>query len=253
MWLDGEEVLAQTLLLDHLLPLAESGLRRAGVDEGAIGRYLGILDKRVRTLHTGSRWMLDSLASMKNRGNQNARLTALTAAMIARQKTDAVVADWPLARFEENDSQRTTFHKVSQHMTTDVFTVCPDDPVELVDKLMQWERIRYVLVEDEKGRLVGLVTQRAILRHLTDAVRGGMSLQDAESVPVSSIMRRELITVTPDTRTSDATALLRSHRIGCLPVVQDGYIVAVVTEEDFVNLASKVIDADTQGEGSAEP
>jgi CBS domain-containing protein len=110
-----------------------------------------------------------------------------------------------------------------------------------------------VLVEDEKGRLVGLVTQRAILRHLTDAVRGGMSLQDAESVPVSSIMRRELITVTPDTRTSDATALLRSHRIGCLPVVQDGYIVAVVTEEDFVNLASKVIDADTQGEGSAEP
>lgn len=253
MWLDGEEVLAQTLLLDHLLPLAESGLRRAGVDEGAIGRYLGILDKRVRTLHTGSRWMLDSLASMKNRGNQNARLTALTAAMIARQKTDAVVADWPLARFEENDSQRTTFHKVSQHMTTDVFTVCPDDPVELVDKLMQWERIRYVLVEDEKGRLVGLVTQRAILRHLTDAVRGGMSLQDAESVPVSSIMRRELITVTPDTRTSDATALLRSHRIGCLPVVQDGYIVAVVTEEDFVNLASKVIDAGTQGEGSAEP
>lgn len=253
MWLDGEEVLAQTLLLDHLLPLAESGLRRAGVDEGAIGRYLGILDKRVRTLHTGSRWMLDSLASMKNRGNQNARLTALTAAMIARQKTDAVVADWPLARFEENDSQRTTFHKVSQHMTTDVFTVCPDDPVELVDKLMQWERIRYVLVEDEKGRLVGLVTQRALLRHLTDAVRGGMSLQEAESAPVSSIMRRELITVTPDTRTSDATALLRSHRIGCLPVVQDGYIVAVVTEEDFVNLASKVIDADTQGEGSAEP
>ena len=253
MWLDGEEVLAQTLLLDHLLPLAESGLRRAGVDDGAIGRYLGILDKRVRTLHTGSRWMLDSLASMKNRGNQNARLTALTAAMIARQKTDAVVADWPLARFEENDSQRTTFHKVSQHMTTDVFTVCPDDPVELVDKLMQWERIRYVLVEDEKGRLVGLVTQRALLRHLTDAVRGGMSLQEAESAPVSSIMRRELITVTPDTRTSDATALLRSHRIGCLPVVQDGYIVAVVTEEDFVNLASKVIDADTQGGGTAEP
>lgn len=253
MWLDGEEVLAQTLLLDHLLPLAESGLRRVGVDDGAIGRYLGILDKRVRTLHTGSRWMLDSLASMKNRGNQNARLTALTAAMIARQKTDAVVADWPLARFEENDSQRTTFHKVSQHMTTDVFTVCPDDPVELVDKLMQWERIRYVLVEDEKGRLVGLVTQRALLRHLTDAVRGGMSLQEAESAPVSSIMRRELITVTPDTRTSDATALLRSHRIGCLPVVQDGYIVAVVTEEDFVNLASKVIDADTQGEGAAKP
>ncbi len=253
MWLDGEEVLAQTLLLDHLLPMAKAGLDRAGVDPDDSERYLGILDKRARTMRTGSRWMLDSLASMNNRGNQNARLTAITAAMIARQKTDAVVADWEPARFEENDSQRTTFHKVSQYMTTDIFTVCPDDPVELVTELMRWQRIRYVVVEDEKGRLVGLVSQRALLRHLSDAARKHPGV-DPGAVPVSEIMRSELVTVTPDTRTSDATALMKTHRIGCLPVVQDGYIVAVLTEEDFVRLASKVIDADPSlGEPPAEP
>jgi len=253
MWLNGEEVLAQTLLLDHLLPMAKAGLDRAGVDAKVSERYLGILDKRARTMRTGSRWMLDSLASMNNRGNQNARLTAITAAMIARQKTDAVVADWEPARFEENDSQRTTFHKVSQYMTTDIFTVCPDDPVELVTELMRWQRIRYVVVEDEKGRLVGLVSQRALLRHLSEAARKHPGV-DPGAVPVSEIMRRELVTVTPDTRTSDATALMKTHRIGCLPVVQDGYIVAVLTEEDFVRLASKVIDADPSlGEPPVEP
>jgi CBS domain-containing protein/gamma-glutamyl:cysteine ligase YbdK (ATP-grasp superfamily) len=243
MWLDGEEVLAQTLLLDRLLPMAKSGLDRAGVDPADSERYLGIMERRIRTMHTGSRWTLDSLAGMKNRGTQGARLTALTAAMIARQKTDAVVADWAPARLDENDSARTGYHKVSQYMTTDIFTVRPDDPVELVADLMSWERIRYVPVEDDKGRLVGLVSQRVVLRYLADLAKQSREA-GAESIPVADIMRRELITVTPDTRTLDATALMQKHRIGCLPVVQDGHIVAVLTEEDFVGLASKVLAGD---------
>jgi CBS domain-containing protein len=148
--------------------MARSGLDRAGVDPADSERYLGILERRIRTMHTGSRWTLDSLAGMKDRGTQGARLTALTAAMIARQKTDAVVADWEPARLDENDSARTGYHKVSQYMTTDIFTVRPDDPVELVADLMSWERIRYVPVEDDKGRLVGLVSQRVVLRYLAD-------------------------------------------------------------------------------------
>ena len=58
-------------------------------------------------------------------------------------------------------------------------------------------------------------------------------------------MRRELVTVTPDTPTLDAIALMRRHRIGCLPVVQDGHIVAILTEEDFVGIASKVLELES--------
>ena len=251
-WFDGEEVLAQTLLLDRLLPMAKAGLDRAGVDEKDSARYLDILDRRVRSLRTGSRWTLDSLAGMKDQGTPGARLTALTAAIIARQKTDAVVSDWELAHINENDSARTGYHKVSQYMTTDIFTVQPDDPVELVADLMSWERIRYVPVEDDKGRLVGLVSQRVVLRHLADLAKLPREA-GAESVPVSDIMRRDLVTVTPDTRTLEATALMKKHRIGCLPVVQDGHIVAVLTEEDFVGLASKVLAGDEAGPDSVPP
>jgi CBS domain-containing protein len=110
---------------------------------------------------------------------------------------------------------------------------------------MGWERIRHVPVEDEKGRLVGLVSYRAILRFLTDYAKrpalaeGGPTPQ---SMPVSDLMQRDLVTVMPDTPTLDAIALMRKHRIGCLPVVQDGHIVAVVTEEDFVGIAGKVLE-----------
>ena len=64
-------------------------------------------------------------------------------------------------------------------------------------------------------------------------------------------MKRELITVTPDTPTLEAISLMRRYRIGCLPVVQDGHIVAVLTEEDFVGIASKVL-AEEQKHGTPE-
>ena len=59
---------------------------------------------------------------------------------------------------------------------------------------------------------------------------------------VADVMKTKLHTVTPDTPTRDAIALMQQHRVGCLPVVQDGHIVAIVTEEDFVGLVGKVLD-----------
>ena len=48
--------------------------------------------------------------------------------------------------------------------------------------------------------------------------------------------------VTPETLTVDAIALMRRQRVGCLPVVQDGHIVALVTEEDFMWIAAELLD-----------
>jgi CBS domain-containing protein len=242
-WLDGEEIAAQTLLLSSLLPLARKGLARAGVDPVDADHYLDIVAQRVGTMRTGSRWMLQSMAGMKDRGSSGARLTALVAAMIARQRSDRVVNDWERARLDENDSARTGVQKVSQYMTTDIFTVRPDDPVELVSELMAWERIRHVPVEDEKGRLVGLVSYRGVLKYLTGLAKYPPQ-PGSGSTPVSDIMKKELITCTPDTPTLEAIGLMKRYRIGCLPVMQGEHIVAVITEEDFVGIAEKVLEED---------
>jgi CBS domain-containing protein len=55
-------------------------------------------------------------------------------------------------------------------------------------------------------------------------------------------LRREILTVTPDTLTVDAIALMRRQRVGCLPVVVDGHIVALLTEEDFMTIAAELLD-----------
>ncbi len=242
-WLDGEEIPASRLLLDQLLPMAEAGLKRAHIDESDIGRYLGVVDKRVRTSRSGSRWLLSSLAGMKHKGSPGERLNALVAACVQRQATGRPVAEWERARLDEAGSSKHNYLRVDQYMTTDFFTVQADDAVDLVANLMGWERIRHVPVEDQQHRLIGLVSYRSVLRFLTS----GNLLKDSRSVAVSEIMKTEVQTVTPETATLEAIGLMRRYRIGCLPVLQDGRLVGILTEENFMNIAGELLEQKLNG------
>ena len=254
-WLDGVEMTAESLILDELLPKAEAGLRRAKVRESDIKKYLGVVETRVRTARTGSRWMIQSLAGMKDRGSPGERQVAIVAATVARQKTGRPVSEWERARLDEVPSARSSYQQVSQYMTTDIFTVHADDAVQLVADLMGWERIRHVPVEDGNGKLVGLVTYRSVLRYLNNLSKGGVRQQgkDAALTPVSDIMRRDVHTVTPETPTLDAIRLMRRYRIGCLPVVENGHLVAILTEEDFMAIATDLLEKQLGREGSKPP
>lgn len=233
-WLDGEDISAQNLVLDKLLPLAEAGLRRNNIAPADIQRYLGVIEARARSGRTGARWALSSWNSLKGKATNGERSNAIVAAMIQRQQSGRPVADWERARLEEAETGQ-NYLRVDQYMATDLFTVQPDDPVEIVANLMSWERIRHVPVEDKDHKLVGLVGYRTVMRFLAS----GGSIIDT---PVSEIMKKQLTTVTPDTATLDALRLMRKTRIGCLPVVQDERLVGILTEEDLMNIASKLME-----------
>ena len=180
-WLDGTELAADTLALDVLLPLAADGLAAAGVDSADRERYLGVVERRVRSGYTGSRWVLTSLNAMRNQGTAGQRLNSLTAAMVARQRAGTPVAEWAAANLDEGGQWRHNFVTIEQLMTTDLVTVAEDDPIELAANLMDWHRIRQVLVEDDGHRLIGLVSYRAMLRLLArgvDARTGGGGRRD---------------------------------------------------------------------------
>jgi len=240
-WLDGEDLTAAHLVLDRLIPLAEAGLRRQAIDDADIKRYLSVIDARVRTARTGSRWLLSSWNALKDKATSGERSNALVAATVQRQQTGRPVAEWERARLDEAEQGRANYQQVDQYMTTDLFTVHASDPVEMVVNLMSWERIRHVPVENNEHRLVGLVTYRAVLRFLAS----GGSMHDT---PVSAIMKTDVLSVSVETRTLDAIMLLRRYRYGCLPVLQDGHLVGILTEEDFMNVASKLLEQQLVGE-----
>jgi CBS domain-containing protein len=233
-WLDGTELAADALALDVLLPHAADGLEAVGVDSADRERYLGVVERRVRSGHTGSRWVLTSLNAMRNQGTAGQRLNSLTAAMVARQRAGTPVAEWAAANLDEGGQWRHNFVSIEQLMTTDLVTVAEDDPVELAANLMDWHRIRQVLVEDDAHSLIGLVSYRAILRLLA---RGSTLGQ----VVVGDVMKRDPVCVPPDMAPLQALQLMRSFGIGALPVVVDQHLVGVVTEHDFMNVAGLLL------------
>jgi CBS domain-containing protein len=236
-WLKGRAWSAEELLTQQMLPAARAGLKKAGVDSSDIDRNLGVIEERVRRDRTGSQWAFDSLATIGERGRVAERYRALTAAMIARQQTDKPVHEWELATLEERDNARENYRVVRQIMNRDMFTVRPDDAAELAANLMEWQKIRYVLVEDDEGRLTGMVSHRAVLRMLLRRREAG-----GPTLAVRDIMRGDVVAVTPDTPTQQAIDLMRRNKVGCLPVVQDGRLVGVLTEHDFLELSSVLLD-----------
>ena len=90
-------------------------------------------------------------------------------------------------------------------MATDLFTLRPDDLVDLAASVMDWRHIRHVPVEDERGHLVGLVTHRALLRLLS---RGTPS-PNCGPLTVREIMKTDPISVSSTTSTLEALELMR--------------------------------------------
>ncbi len=233
-WLDGRDFPAGTLVLEELLPIAEMGLKRQKIDDADIKRYLGTIEQRVKSGRTGARWLLSSWNSLKDKATPGERANAIVAATIQRQRAGRPVHEWERARLDEADASRHNYLRVEQYMTTDLFTVHKDDPVQMVAILMDWERIRHVPVEDNEHKLVGLVSYRSVMRFM---INGG----NLKTTPVSALMKTDCQTVTPETPTTEAIELMQRYRFGCLPVLSDGKLVGIITEQDFMGIASKLL------------
>lgn len=237
-WLGGGTLTAQELISAHLLPLAERGLRAGGIAEDDTRRYLDTIARRVERRRTGASWLLGSLNGMGDAGSPEERMAALVAATVARQAEGTPVDEWKPAGLPEAGCWKPSYMRIEQYMSTDLLTVTEDEPLDLVANLMDWHRIHHVPVEDNEHRLIGLVSHRPLLRFLaSDETR-----KETGPIPVSRIMARKLVTVTPDTGTLEAIELMRRHRISCLPVVQDERLIGIVTEHDFMRIAGQLLE-----------
>ncbi|MCF6262536.1 MAG: CBS domain-containing protein [Xanthomonadales bacterium] len=236
-WFNDQVLPAQDLILDELLPLAESGLRSSGIAADDIEHYLGIIERRVSLRRTGSRWQLDSLAQMEGQGSKNERLRSLTSSMIKQQGTGKPVHEWELAEFCQDQDWRQSYQTVNQYMTTELFTVRPDDIVDFVASLMDWKHVRHVPVEDAEGKLVGLISHRILLRLLAQG-----KITPEKNLTVGSIMQTEMVVISPQTLTVEAIRMMRDNHIACLPVVEDDKLVGMITEHDLIVVASRLLE-----------
>lgn len=233
-WLDGQSHSAPALILDHLLPLARQGLIKAQVATEDIDKYLDIVKERAKTRQTGASWIIKSLSAMESSTSNVTRQRRLTSAMLAREKKGEPVHRWSIAEQAEPHDWEDGYRTIGQFMSTDLFTVKPDDLIDLAASVMDWRHIRHVPVEDEQGQLVGLVSHRGLLRILNNGSRA------SSPTTVREVMIANPVTVTPSTSSLEAIEIMRNNRVGCLPVVEHDQLVGIVTSYDFLEASARL-------------
>lgn len=128
---------------------------------------------------------------------------------------------------------------VENVMTKDVVTLERNDKLRMADDVMRLGRIRHLPIVDSDGSLAGIVSQRDLFHSgLLKALGYGSHGQRRalDMILIKEAMKTEVITTTPDTKLSDAARLMLEKKIGCLVVVDQGKIVGILAESDFVRL-----------------
>lgn len=111
----------------------------------------------------------------------------------------------------------------------DVVSVGAQDEVGSIARLLADRRIGAVLVRDGGGDVLGIVSERDIVRCI--AVHGDAAV----GMAASSLMTRALHTVTPRTKVTEALALMTDRRVRHLPVIaDDGSLAGMVSIGDLV-------------------
>lgn len=128
---------------------------------------------------------------------------------------------------------------VSDLMSTALITVGPKDSVNRADLEMRLAGIRHFPVVDARNHLVGIVSDRDLLR----------GFANGDVVSIDAVMTTAVQTVTEETSAAEAVELLLEHKFGCLPVTgDDGQLVGLVTETDFLQVAYRALtDRDELG------
>lgn len=235
-WLDDRQVQARELLLNELIPNAREGLTQTGVPAEDLHRYMDTVEGRIRNGQTGSSWLLHALAHNRDHDPDQV-LSSAVSIMLREQQSGKPVHRWgPIAAKEHNPATGAG-QTVGKIMTRDVFTVRPDDFLDLATSVMNWKHIRHVPVENEAGELVGLLSTRELLH----SRERKLSETATDPVAVETIMNPNPVIVSPETPLIDAMRLLLSSESGCLLVVSHRQLLGIVTERDLVRAAATLL------------
>jgi acetoin utilization protein AcuB len=123
---------------------------------------------------------------------------------------------------------------VVERMKRPVITITGESTVGEALGIAENQELRHLPVLDADGALVGIVSEKDLLRANGDD-------------PVEAIMTRGVITVTEYTALEEAARIMADHKISSLPIVRDDKLVGIITETDLFEIFLELLGAREQG------
>ena len=135
---------------------------------------------------------------------------------------------------------------VEKIMKRDVVTLSRTDTIEEAIKRMRTFHIKHLPVINERGTVIGIVTDRDVKTASPSIFAQNRSDEDLKK-PVELIMSKEVITGHPLDFAEEISAVFFEHEIGCLPIVKNGKLVGIVTKSDLLHTLVQLTGAHFPG------
>ena len=133
---------------------------------------------------------------------------------------------------------------VADFMTRKIFTLKIDKKLIVAKEIMEWGHTRHVPVVNAANEVVGMVSHRDLL--VASIASNNKKISELErkqhlwTISVQEVLRSPVITISPTASIQEAACLLRRHKMGCLPVVENGKLVGIITDYDLLRAVEEL-------------
>jgi acetoin utilization protein AcuB len=142
------------------------------------------------------------------------------------------------------------FMFVGKFMSKPVITIRQDMTLPDALDLVKEKNIRRLPVTNDKGKLVGIITESDLL-HASPSDATSLSVWELNyllsKTTIADIMTREVITTTENTPIEEAARIMADNKIGGLPVVDNDMVTGIITETDLFKLFLELFGARDRG------
>jgi len=219
----GEGISAKKLVLETLIPMAKEGLKKSNVSDAESDYYLDIIVQRIQKNTNGSKWQVRSARKLKEHISAEETNILLTHHLYNNQQKNIPVHEWELASMacsEETYSQ----NKVYKVMTKEVYVVNENDPVVLIEKIMEWKNIHNLPVVDGDNKIVGVIST------------ANLEANTHEDAFAKEVMSTNIVVGYPEMTVEKAEELMQKHDAACLPILDNDYLVGIFTKNDLLKI-----------------
>lgn len=129
-------------------------------------------------------------------------------------------------------------------MQTEVVSLSVDDQLDIADDIMRLGLVRHLPILDGE-KLAGIVSHRDLVRAGMSSVLGLDYQSDRDwlqKISVRDVMSTSVRTVHPDQPLRAAVDVMVEHKVGCVPVVEDGRLVGLLSETDCLRHLAHLLD-----------
>lgn len=220
----GEGFSTKKIVKKILLPIARKGLESAKIDANDINYYLGIIEQRVDTNITGSKWLTRNKRSLVKKISNYETNALLTYHTYKNQQQNIPVHKWENITITPVEISK-KYDKLYKVMSTGIFVVNENDLIELVFKIMEWKNIHHVPVMDKDNKIVGLITKEQLRTY-------DFSSPKNKNIIAKRIMNADFISLSPETSTAKAAKLMNAEKT-CVLVMDELELLGIFTKNDL--------------------